>query len=162
MTNLKEGWYFLLKHIPLLLFLLLFTGAIIACVFFCLAKFNPLTNIEYVIKCVDNEEINTLVYNTSRLEGMVVVLQRMLPIFVSLLIAVILFLTWKHGEMAKSTARNEIESNFQSYVDRLTRIEADAKQKLSEIEAQHTMMMAMKDQTLGELLTGVDLNLRQE
>ena len=88
------------------------SGIIVFCILYCFYNLKPSVSYSYVLNCTNEIEHKSLLLNISKLEGEVDVLQKMIPIYASLLLAIVLFLTWNHAGIAKSTAINEINDNF--------------------------------------------------
>lgn len=120
---------------PILIGLL--SGAFIFCLLFCFIGLNPIVSSEYILTCIEGEEQRHLLINLSKMEGMVFTLQRMIPIYGSLIIAVILFLTWSQAGIAKSTAIHEINDNFKSYKDRIEELLDQANDLTQKIQIKH-------------------------
>ena len=79
------------------------------------------------------------------MEGEVDVLQKMIPIYASLLLAIVLFLTWNHAGIAKSTAINEINDNFNIYKDRLEELLNNANDLTEKIKIKHEGICELTD-----------------
>lgn len=120
---------------------------ILICLFFCISNLNPIVKREYVDVCQDDGYLQGLLLNISKLEGTVVVLQRMTPIFASLIVAVVLFLTWRQQEAVKNAAIIEIHSTFKQHEDRIVAMEATAKEKLQQIESHYNISESFKTTT---------------
>ena len=148
------AWSWFCRNKVNLLFVVLLIGAIGVCVFFCFTTLNPLTKTEYVFTC-ESEDIRGMLLNISKLEGTVTVLQRTIPVYASLLIAVVLFLTWRQQETVKNAAVVEIHSTFKQHEQRLEAMEADAKEKVEKIDAHYKASEAVKNVTKERLMGGI-------
>jgi len=123
-------------------------GIIVFCILFCLIGLNPLVSSEYTLTCVEGEEQRNLLINLSKLEGMVFTLQRVIPIYGSLIIAVILFLTWSQTGIAKSTAIDEINDNFKNYKDRIEELFNQANDLTQKIQMKHDAIWSLAEKPI--------------
>lgn len=153
--SLIKGWSWFCRNKVNLLFVILIGCSLAACVFYCVGDLNPLVHREYIIRCHENVEVKELLLKISKLEGIVTVLQRMIPIYGTLLVAVVLFLTWRQQETVKNAAIVEIHSTFKQHEERIISMEATAREKLEEIESHHIASQAMKGVTKKTLLEGI-------
>jgi len=118
-------------------------GIIVFCILFCLVGLSPLVSSEYILTCIEGEEQRNLLINLSKLEGMVFTLQRVIPIYGSLIIAVILFLTWSQTGIAKSTAIDEINDNFKNYKDRIEELFDQANDLTQKIQMKYDAICSL-------------------
>jgi len=112
----------------------------------------PLTSVDYALICKNEIEYDALIMKLSRLEGMVVVMQRIIPVYGGLIIAVILFLTWKQQNIAKSTAIQEINDSFKVYKDRIEELEEQAKYLVEEIKAKYQTLNQLGNLKLTDII----------
>lgn len=114
---LKDLYDVILLTIPILVFgciLLLFCIFLYHCI-----TFNTVDTFKYYACEHGGTEV---VSDISKLEGNLNAILRMIPVFSSLLIVIILFLTWNQIGIAKNTAKEEFESSFKSYKDKVTKL----------------------------------------
>lgn len=118
-------------------------------------KLQPSVSSQYILTCVEGEEQRNLLLNIAKLEGKVDVLQRMIPIYSSLLIAIVLFLTWTQAGIARSTAIDEINDNFRNYKDRIKKLSSEANDYTEKIRTKYE---SIKDLTNAEFNFGDLMN----
>lgn len=142
------------------LFIAFLTGVIVFCVVMCYYKAHPIIDKQYIITCEDSVEREDLLISIARLEGSVIVMQRMIPIYAGLVIAVILFLTWKQQNIAKSTAIQEINENFKKYKDRIESLVDKAEDLTAKIEIKHDTICKLTDSnfSLENLVSAIGQN----
>ncbi len=115
-------------------------------------QINPLTSVDYALICQNDTEYDALLIKMSRLEGMVTVMQRTIPVYGGLIIAVILFLTWKQQNIAKSTAIEEINDNFKTYKDRIEELESQASDLVEGIKAKHNTLLGLGELKVNDIV----------
>lgn len=116
------------------------------CFYWCNCEIRPLADINYNLSSLDSNEKTQLIVSISRLEGMVLTMQRMVPVYGGLIIAVILFLTWKQQNIAKATAIEEINDNFGSYKERIIELEDQAKDLTEKIRVKYEGICQLTEQ----------------
>ena len=52
-----------MKSAPTLIFFSVVGIILVVCAIFCVRNFTPISNVEYVIQCVDNKDVEALLYN---------------------------------------------------------------------------------------------------
>lgn len=127
------------------LFYGILAGIVTFCVFYSLTNINPIVTSEYILSCIEGEEQRNLLLNIARLEGRIEIIQKMIPIYASLLIAIVLFLTWTQSGIAKSTAINEINDNFKSYKDRIEELLIQANELTEGIRTKYEAISELTD-----------------
>ncbi len=113
---------------------------------YCFVGISPTVSYQYVLTCLEGQEQKELLINISKLEGRFDVLQRMVPIYASLLVAIVLFLTWTQAGIAKSTAIDEINDNFKSYKDRIEILLDQANDLTEKIKIKHEGICELTDE----------------
>ncbi|MEM9547336.1 MAG: hypothetical protein AAGA77_15260 [Bacteroidota bacterium] len=134
------------------LFILVLGVIILFVIYWAFAQIDPLVSYDYAFICKDEIEYEMLIMKISKLEGMVVVMQRTIPVYGGLIVAIILFLTWKQQDIAKSTALIEINDNFKVYKERIKELESQAQNFVDEIKAKHNALLGIEDLKITDIL----------
>lgn len=143
--NNWQDWAFLLALIAL----------IVIAILWCAFTVNPIVEKQIIITCEDAIERENFAMSIAKLEGMVVAMQRMMPVYAGLLISVILFLTWKQQNIAKATAIEEINDNFQEYKERIIVLEEQAKDLVEGIKAKYKTLAELENLPFGEIVSRI-------
>jgi len=128
------------KIISIVVFVAIISGIILFCIAYCFINLQPAVSSQYILTCVEGKEQPNLLLNIAKLEGKVDVLQRMIPIYAGLLVAIVLFLTWTQAGIARSTAIDEINDNYKSYKDRIKKLTLEANDLTEKIKAKYKII----------------------
>ena len=134
------------------IFVVVITGVVIFVIYWACVQMKPVVGIEYALICKDGIEYDSLILKISRLEGMVIVMQRTIPVYGGLIVAIILFLTWKQQDIAKSTALLEINDNFKAYKERIEELESQAQNLVEGIKTKHSALLGLEDLKIMDIL----------
>lgn len=99
----------------------------------CYKELKPLYSVNYITPTIESESTKQLVIDISKIDGMVNTMQRTIPIYASLIVFIVVFLTWRQREAARMTAKEEVDSVIQKHEKILFKLEEDLKRKTSEL-----------------------------
>jgi len=101
-------------------------------------QFTYKTIVNYIVTDENAAAREELIISVSHLEGVVLTLQRLIPVYSGLIIVVILFLTWTQRALARATAieevNNNLNANFVKEKDKIDSLLEKAEDFVAQIE----------------------------